>query len=87
MVADIRDFTAAWQLGSTQGWSFSTGASLAMAGVTFIPSVGDAARSAVKPFLGKGSAKALSNPAQSSLQGARLNRYLYQVKKIRFSRR
>jgi hypothetical protein len=51
--ADIRDFTAAWQLGSTQGWSFSTGAGLAMAGVAFVPGLGDAVKAGVKPLFGK----------------------------------
>ncbi len=51
-VADARDVTAAWNVGRTQGWSFGTSASLAMAGVAFVPAVGDFVRSAVKPLIG-----------------------------------
>ena len=49
--ADIRDLTAAWNVGRTHGWTIGTSASLAMAGVAFIPGVGDAIKNGVKPLL------------------------------------
>ncbi len=49
--ADVRDLTAAVNAGRTEGWNLRTGVGVAMAGVAFVPGVGDAARSIVKPLL------------------------------------
>ncbi len=66
--ADVRDFTAALNTARTEGLSFGTGVGVAMAGVAFVPGIGDVARSAVKPLLtaksgAKTGTQALSNPA------------------------
>lgn len=67
--ADVRDLTAAVNTGRTEGWNLRTGAGVAMAGVAFIPGVGDIARSAVKPLFGKPSVRALSNVTDSAFGG------------------
>lgn len=51
--ADIRDLSAAFNAGRTEGWNIKTSIGVAIAGLAFVSLLGDVAKSAVKPLLGK----------------------------------
>ncbi len=51
--ADVRDMSAAINTVRTEGLNWRTGIGVAAGGIAFIPGVGDAARSVVKPLFGK----------------------------------
>jgi len=54
--ASVMGLTEAWQ----QGWDFTPGASIAMAGGAFTFGVGDAAKAGVRPLLGKAAASQIN---------------------------
>ena len=67
--ADIRDLSAAFNAGRTEGWNISTSVGVMAAGLAFVPLVGDIAKVGMKPLFGKSSVKALSNVTDSAFGG------------------
>jgi hypothetical protein len=61
--ADIRDLSAAFNAGRTEGWNIRTSVGVMAAGLAFVPGLGDAVKAGIKPLFGKPATAATVLPA------------------------
>jgi len=75
-VADVRDLTAAFNAGRTEGWNITTSVGVVAAGLAFIPLVGDVAKAGIKPLLGKPVSAGMRMPNVTGKGIARIEQHL-----------
>ncbi len=74
--ADIRDLSAAFNAGRTEGWNIRTSVGVAMAGLAFVPLIGDVAKAGVKPLFGKPATTVMRMPNVTGKGIVRIEQHL-----------